>query len=93
MMIVQMIGGYVAHAKRDPTRTVRPFVNQMHRFVGAATVLLGWTNICFGVYDHPTWPANVKRALIILYFLVVLLVFGRSELLLGRQTHQQLNNS
>lgn len=84
-----MIGGMIAHARRDPDRAVRPLLNQMHRIFGGITMVLGWTNICIGVYDHPSWPVWFKWAGLIAYWAFIGIVFGRSEALLWRRASAQ----
>lgn len=88
-MIVQMIGGIAAHANRDPNRIIRPLLNQVHRVFGGITLALGWINICIGVYDHPTWAVWLKWTGIIVYFVIIGAVFGRSEGLLRRRSAGQ----
>lgn len=90
LMILQIVGGLLAHRWRDPTRLERPLLNRMHRCVGGLTLLLAWTNIGFGVHDHPRWPVWAKWTLALGYFSFVALVFGRSEVLLWKSGAQRL---
>lgn len=92
LMILQMIGGMIAHAKRDPSRTSRPVLNQMHRITGGITMILGWTNICLGVYDNPSWPLPLKWSIVGVYFGLIAVIFGRSEWLHWK-THEPVPSS
>lgn len=89
-MIVQMLGGWLAHVRRDPTRTVRPVPNTSHRLFGALILVLGWAQMVLGVRDHPTCAAWGKWTGIGLYFAVIMVIFGRSEWLLWRRDSAQV---